>query len=840
VTPPAHEPSTLAEVLVRRGGEEAPGGLTYAASSGTDAADTYRDLLDAARAGLAVLRGEGLRPGDFAILLLTSSRDVLPAFWGCVLGGIVPTILSVPRSLARDTEPLRKLRHVWTLLDRPVVILGEEHASGLSRLGDGEHPLPGLHAITYPRLSGGAPAAMDHRAQPDDIAILQFSSGSTGTPNGVRLTHSNLLTNLGDIAFQWGVTAEDTFVTWMPESHDMGLICMHLQPLYAGASQVKLSPLAFVRDPATLLTTITRHRGTVTAAPNFGLALLLEKALGRDDLDVDLSSLRVFANAAEPISVDVVRRFVEACGPLGMPPEAMTCSYGLAEATVGVTSTLLHEPPAAARLERDAFYQHKVVPAAGDDPTAVEVACVGHPAVSITLRIAGEDGEALPDDSIGEIQLAGPTITPGYQGDAGGTAELLAGGWLHTGDLGFTRDGMLYVTGRIKDVIFVQGNNVYAADVEARVSELSPLRPGEVVACGYTDWDSGREQLALFVKARRVTLSDDALLDLRQRLLEVLGLGVDTVVRVPTIPRTTSGKLQRHKLAEQLREGDFAEEVGRWRELCRERGARRRPLSVEEALRAGGDAAPPAAEAVALTKVYGAGHTAVTALDGVDLAVPAGSLTAIMGPSGSGKSTLLHCMAGLDRPTSGSAIVAGARLEELDDRALTALRRDRLGFVFQAFNLVPTLTAAENIALPLRLAGARPDPAWLDTLVTVTGLGDRLSHRPAELSGGQQQRVAVARALVARPAVVFADEPTGNLDSRSAAGVLALLRRCVDEFGQAIVIVTHDAAAAAHADEIVFLADGRIAGRTRATTTEAVLDRLKSLESGTAATGAGC
>jgi putative ABC transport system ATP-binding protein len=211
-----------------------------------------------------------------------------------------------------------------------------------------------------------------------------------------------------------------------------------------------------------------------------------------------------------------------------------------------------------------------------------------------------------------------------------------------------------------------------------------------------------------------------------------------------------------------------------------------------------------------LTRRFGEGPAAVDALAGVSVAFPPGEFSAVMGPSGSGKSTLMHLLAGLDRPTSGSVVIDGTELAGLDDGPLTQLRRDKIGFVFQAFNLLPVLTAEENVVLPLSIAGRRPDPEWLETLLGAVALTDRRTHRPSELSGGQQQRVALARALVTRPAVVFADEPTGNLDSRSSADVLELLRRAVDEFGQTVVMVTHDPMAADVTDRVVELADGRI------------------------------
>ena len=236
------------------------------------------------------------------------------------------------------------------------------------------------------------------------------------------------------------------------------------------------------------------------------------------------------------------------------------------------------------------------------------------------------------------------------------------------------------------------------------------------------------------------------------------------------------------------------------------------------------------ASAVELTKVYGSGEAVVTALDGVSVDFARGRLTAIMGPSGSGKSTLMHCMAALDRPTSGRIVIDGQDLGGLRDGALTALRRDRLGFVFQAYNLVPTLTARENITLPLDIVGKKVDQAWFDTVIDAVGLRERLSHRPSQLSGGQQQRAACARALVSRPSIVFADEPTGNLDSRASVGILQFLRTSVDEFGQSIVMVTHDPGAAAFADRVLFLADGSIVDELSSPSAEAVLERMKGFE----------
>ena len=236
----------------------------------------------------------------------------------------------------------------------------------------------------------------------------------------------------------------------------------------------------------------------------------------------------------------------------------------------------------------------------------------------------------------------------------------------------------------------------------------------------------------------------------------------------------------------------------------------------------------PAARAVEATKVYGRGEAQVRALDTVTVDFASGRFTAIMGPSGSGKSTLMHTLAGLDSLTSGHVFIGAVDLSTLDDKRLTQLRRDRVGFVFQAFNLVPTLTAAENIVLPMSLAGRKPDKDWVDEVVRTVGLSKRLRHRPSELSGGQQQRVAVARALASKPAIIFADEPTGNLDSHTGAEILSFMRTAVREMGQTIVMVTHDPTAASYADRAVFLADGQIVDDLSNPTAERVLDRIKS------------
>lgn len=238
-----------------------------------------------------------------------------------------------------------------------------------------------------------------------------------------------------------------------------------------------------------------------------------------------------------------------------------------------------------------------------------------------------------------------------------------------------------------------------------------------------------------------------------------------------------------------------------------------------------------AARAVSATKIYGSGDTEIKALDDVTIDIERGRFTAIMGPSGSGKSTLMHCLAGLDTLTSGEVYLGDTELHSLSDKELTQMRRDKIGFVFQAFNLIPTLTAEENVRLPMSIAGRKGDEDWIQKVISILGIGDRLTHRPSEMSGGQQQRVAAARALASQPEIIFGDEPSGNLDSNSAAELLGFLRQAVDEFGQTMVMVTHDPSAASYADRIIFLADGKPVDEMLDPTAGAILDRMKTLES---------
>lgn len=550
------------------------GGITHVTADGEEDWQTYADLWEEAERALGGLRAAGARRGDRVLLLLSSGREFLASLWGCLLGGLVPAVLNAPSNLARDSEPGRKLHHVWRLLDRPLLLVPD----GAARWFDG----PGDVAVAegpwrrYSEVARGEPARAEDLPVPDDVALLQFSSGSTGIPKGVVLTHANLAASLADMAARMEMTPADTMATWLPDSHDMGLIGTHLMPLWAGSSQLKMAPLTFLRRPRLWLDKMAEHAATVTAAPQFAVDYLLDKVLTVDPSGLDLGSLRLFVNGAEPISPATLREFQRLAGPVGFKESAMFCVYGLAEATLAVTMPTVGESPRTLRVDRAALGRGEAVAAVPDAPPerTLELAVLGRPLASMDVRVVDDADVALPDRQVGHVQVRGPSVTSGYFANADATAALFAGEWMRTGDLGMLDDGELVITGRAKDVIFVKGENVYAHDLERWAMELADLRAGEVAACGFTHPDTGREHVAMFVKARG-NPRYDKWLDLRQALFERLGFQVDWILPVASLPKTTSGKLQRRRLAEQLCEGAFDEQVAGWEAAAAERAASR-------------------------------------------------------------------------------------------------------------------------------------------------------------------------------------------------------------------------------------------------------------------------
>jgi acyl-CoA synthetase (AMP-forming)/AMP-acid ligase II len=558
--------------------DQATGRVTHVAHDGTEDPQPYTRLWEEARCALGGLRAAGADRGDRVVLLLAPGREFLATLWGCLLGGVVPAVINAPANLVQDNEPKRKLDRVWALLGEPLLLVPDRAARWFD--GTEDIPLAGAAFRTYGEIAASSPGDDEALPDPADVAFLQFSSGSTSTPKGVVLTHANLAANLEDMCTRMRMSPADTMMTWLPDSHDMGLIGTHFMPMWAGASQVKMAPLTFLRRPRLWLEKTTEHRGTVAVGPQFAVDYLLQHVLaGQDTTGLDLSSLRLYVNGAEPISAPALRAFQRLAEPLGFGEATMFPVYGLAEATLAVTMPTVGEKPYALRLDRAAFARGDVVPSASTEPgETIEFVRVGRPLDSMEVRVVGEDGGALGEHQVGHVLVRGPSVASRYAHDHEASAETFAGGWLRTGDQGMFDGDCLVITGRIKDVIFVKGENVYAHDLEWQASELGDIRAGEVAACGCTDPETSRERVLLFVKSRG-RARYEPLLELRQALFMRLGFPVDYILPVSSLPKTTSGKLQRSKLRERFLEGGFAEEVAAWEEAAAER-ARRVPSEV--------------------------------------------------------------------------------------------------------------------------------------------------------------------------------------------------------------------------------------------------------------------
>ncbi|GIE31837.1 hypothetical protein Ait01nite_048820 [Actinoplanes italicus] len=550
---------TLTDVLTRAA-TIAPGqGVVHVGEAGRftgQAFTSHAELLaDALRIG-GGLREAGLRPGDPLLVVADDSADFLGLFWGAIMAGAVPVPL--------PPEP-RRLAAV------------HHHLGGPPFAGDSA--TPGGTLLSPRDLRSAFPLQNPHPVRPDDLAFLQFSSGSTGTPKGVELTHANVVANLEQAARTGALTPADVVVTWMPYFHDMGLIGTHLAPLYSRCRQVRISPLAFAKRPETWLRTAARHRATVLSAANFALALVNRRVPDEVLDELDLSTVRLLMVGAEPISPSVWRTFETRLRRAGLAPGAMQPVYGLAEATVAVSCPPLGEPAIPLRLSRTALSRGVALPVppgpvpapapvstpasvpgtAAAEPSVVLVMDVGYPVPGCELRVVDESGAVLEDGLVGHLQVRGPNVTRGYHRDPAATAAAMDGEWLRTGDVGFLRSGRLCVTGRHKDVLFVNGRNFHAADLEEVAAATPGLAPGPIAVVGATDPTDGRERVAVFIAAPAVRPAPATLPELvRSRVAEALAHDDVRVEVVPTgaFTRTTSGKLRRQPLRDRLTEPD--------------------------------------------------------------------------------------------------------------------------------------------------------------------------------------------------------------------------------------------------------------------------------------------
>ncbi|MBD3917805.1 amino acid adenylation domain-containing protein [Paenibacillus sp. PR3] len=561
----------LAAMLEQRAMDEAGAGIVFIRKKG-DERLSYRQLYKESLQLAGQLRSYGMRPGDEVVLRIEDMRSFVRAFWAAVLSSMIP----VPLASGGGDESLAKLYKVWGVLRRPWLITDEAKML-LQVIGSGNGSIPAEAVVDW-KLFVDQPSGIGHvelyssehvdegdsyalpDSNADSLAFIQFSSGSTGDPKGVMLTNRNLMSNMDAIVSGSRSTPSDRSLSWMPLTHDMGLIGFHLSPIYAGMNQYLMQPAQFMMDPAMWLAKTSEYRITSIASPNFGYKHVLGRLKPSERHDWDLSAVRLIFNGAEPISAQWADRFVDALADYGLNPAAMFPVYGMAEATLAVTF-----PPVEERLVSVSVQQQSLklggsaVIAEETVDGTITFVDVGLPVADCEVRIADDEDRMLPELAVGHIHIRGAGVTTGYYNNAEANhAAFTADGWLRTGDIGFVKAGRLIITGRFKDIMFVRGQNVYPHDVERRAEELDGTGNGRAAVCGVKLPDSGDEEIVLFVvhRGKLERFAEQARL-WRKQLNRELGMDVYAIVPIRTIPRTTSGKIQRYLLAERWQAGEW-------------------------------------------------------------------------------------------------------------------------------------------------------------------------------------------------------------------------------------------------------------------------------------------
>ena len=562
--------ATLSQALAAR--RTSSRTINYIEGENSERALPFGEIYARALGLLHHFQSHGAGPGSEMILLLDRNEQFIDAFWACMLGSII----AVPLAPGTNDEHRRKFFRVLRQLKQPHLCSDEKtfsrladfaaangHASEIEKLRPDSVFLNQLEDISRPGTT--------HAAQPDDTAFVQYSSGSTSEPKGVTLSHRNLLINIAAIAHGMDLTTQDTALSWMPLTHDMGLIGFHLTWLVMDITHYLMPTALFVRRPSLWLLKAGEKRATLLCSPNFGYKHFLKTYNPANSLPLDLSAVRLIFNGAEPISIDLCSEFMSALAPTGLKATAMFPVYGLAEASLAVAFPKPGTPYRAITVKRDSLgYGNAIVPANPNDPQAVTLACVGYPIQQCEVRIAGDSGTPLPDQTVGRILIRGDNVTRGYYQNPGITRNAISSdGWLDTGDLGFFGDHGLVITGRLKEIIFVNGLNYYPQDIEAALDKYAGIGLGKAAVSSVRPPQAETDVVLAFV-LHRGELADFVPLvrSARMCINEQIGIVLDQVIPVNKIPKTTSGKIQRYLLAEAYQNGEYVQTISRLDELA--------------------------------------------------------------------------------------------------------------------------------------------------------------------------------------------------------------------------------------------------------------------------------
>ncbi len=551
--------STLPAALSDR--RSAERSVTYIEGEQSERVVTLDTIHRRALGLLCHLQQFGAAPGNEVILVVGSNEQFIDAFWACLLGGLIP----VPVAAGLSDEHRFKFFRILKKLDNPFLCTDKKNADKLSAFAEANNLSAQLGMIAdkmllLDRIEELSRDGEVHRAQPDDIAFVQFSSGSTSEPKGVALTHRNLLTNIYAIIERIELAETDRTLSWMPLTHDMGLIGFHLTPLIACAQHYIMPTEVFVRRPQLWLQKASDKKANVLCSPNFGYKHFL-KGFEPGKVRFDLSHVRTLFNGAEPISVTLCEDFLRTTAQFGLHRNAMYPVYGLAEASLAVTFPESGVEYRTVTVTRDAMKMGDAVQTvAATDPNGTSFACVGSTVRNCRMRIADGEGNSLPDYVIGRIQIAGGNVTSGYYNDSSATQAAFVGEWLDTGDLGFIVNKELTVTGRVKEIIFANGQNYFPHDLEALLGGAANIELGKAAVCGIRNEEAGSDEILVFVLFRE---NFDQFLpvarSVRKTIAEHAGLSISKVIPVRRIPKTTSGKIQRYLLTESYANGEFDE-----------------------------------------------------------------------------------------------------------------------------------------------------------------------------------------------------------------------------------------------------------------------------------------
>lgn len=535
-------------------------GITFIEQTDHDEFLSYHDLYEFAQKGLHLLQMHGLRPKDELVFQLEDNRSFVILFWSCILGGIIP----VPLSVGKNEDQKAKLFNIWQLLDNPYLVCSEGHLDKIAQYGlaSGNSQLYSRireRTVDHTSLESTEEIGTIFKAEPQNLAFIQFSSGSTGSPKGVMLTHENLITNVAAIGTAVAYTTADSTLSWMPLTHDMGLIGFHINPLFNQMNQYLMPTSLFVRNPTLWLSKASEHRITVICSPNFGYKYLMKYLKTGKDYEWDLSAIRIIYNGAEPISEPLAHEFLDKLSVYQLQRVAMCPVYGLAEASLAVSISLLDARVKSLSLDRTQLNPGEKV-CMSDGENALSFVNVGTAINEVSLCITDDAGNRLSDDIIGHVKIKGKNVTAGYYNSETATAKAIShDGWLDTGDLGFMRNDDLFVTGRAKDIFFVNGQNFYPHDLERIGEGVDGVELNKIIISG-TAVDTGKEEVIAFSFHRgSVSSFLPVAKALKTYINKQTGVELTHVIPVKDIPKTTSGKLQRFKLMEQYQAGTYAE-----------------------------------------------------------------------------------------------------------------------------------------------------------------------------------------------------------------------------------------------------------------------------------------